>query len=446
MVQIKTILDRYTPSQILVIGFALLIIVGTILLSLPISSASGNPTGLLTCFFTSTSAVCVTGLVVVDTGTYWSLFGKTIILLLIQAGGLGFMTVTSFLALLIGRKITLRERLLIQESLNKLNIQGTVKFVKYVLFTTLAIEGIGAILFSIKFIPIFDVKTGIAFSIFHSISAFCNAGFDIMGNYSSLTAFTENVTVQLTAMMLVLLGGLGFSVIYEIIQKRRLRNLSLHSSLVLRMTLGLVLLGFVLIFIFEYHNMANFTLKEKILNSLFHAITPRTAGFNTLAMDKLTSGTLMVTMIFMFIGGSSGSTAGGVKITTIGVICLKNWSVIKGKQDTEYRKKRIANEIIDRAIVIVGVATLWVAFVMLVLSVTEDCRFIELLFETISACGTVGLSMGITSKLSIMGRIIIAISMFIGRLGPLTVALALASRQKKQKVNVRYPEDKLIVG
>lgn len=426
----------------------MLIGIGTIFLSLPISSASGSQTGLLTSFFTATSAVCVTGLVVVDTGTYWSVFGKTIILLLIQAGGLGFMTITSFLALLMGRRITLRERLVIQESLNKLDIQGIVKFVKYVIITTFIIEGIGALLFSIQFIPLFGVKRGIAYSIFHSISAFCNAGFDIMGNYSSLTAFTGSFTVQMTAIMLIILGGLGFSVIYELIQKRNLKNLSIHSSLVLRMTLGLIVIGFILIFIFEYQNMqlANFTFKEKVLSSLFHSITPRTAGFNTLSMDKLTTGTLMITMIFMFIGGSSGSTAGGVKITTIGVLYLKNWSVIKGKKDTEYRKKRIDNTVIDRAIVIVGVAMLWVLFVTLILSVTEKLEFIQILFETVSACGTVGLSTGITSQLSYIGRIVIAVSMFIGRLGPLTVALALASRQKKEKGSIRYPEEKIIVG
>lgn len=358
------------------------------------------------------------------------------------------MTITSFIALLVGRKISLRERLLIQESLNKLNIQGIVKFVKYVIVTTFIIELIGAVLFSTQFIPLLGVKKGIAYSVFHSISAFCNAGFDIMGNYSSLTAFTSNVVIQLTAIMLIILGGLGFSVIYELIKKRSLKKLSIHASLVLRMTLGLIIIGFILILIFEYKNMQadNFTFKETILSSLFHSITPRTAGFNTLPMDKLTTGTLVITMIFMFIGGSSGSTAGGVKITTIGVLYLKNWSVIKGKKDTEYMKKRIDNTVIDRAIVIVGFAMLWVLFVTLVLSVTENFDFIQILFETVSASGTVGLSMGITSQLSYIGRIVIAVSMFIGRLGPLTVALALASRQRKEKANIRYPEEKIIVG
>lgn len=426
----------------------MLIVIGTILLSFPIASATGNKTSILTSFFTATSAVCVTGLVVVDTGTYWSIFGKTVILLLIQAGGLGLMTVTSFVALLVGRRITLREKLLIQESLNKLQIQGIVKFVKYVIITTFVIESIGAVLFSIKFIPAFGIKKGIAFSIFHSISAFCNAGFDIMGNYASLTKFTNSFIVQLTAILLIILGGLGFSVIFEIMKKRSLKNLSIHSTLVLQMTLGLFLLGFVLIYIFEYQNMEmlNFTPKQKVLSSLFHSITPRTAGFNTLPMDKLSTGTLIVTMIFMFIGGSSGSTAGGVKITTIGVLCLKNWSVIKGKKDTEYMNKRIANTVVDRAIVIVGVATLWILLVTLILSITEKAQFNQLLFETISACGTVGLSTGITSQLTVVGKIVIAISMFIGRLGPLTVALALASIQRRQQLNIRYPEDKVIVG
>ncbi len=441
---------RLNPTQILALGFATLIILGTIFLSLPYATAQGTGSGIITALFTSTSAVCVTGLVVEDTGTFWSPFGKTVILLLIQAGGLGFMTLTSFFALAIGKRISFKERLHIQEALNEYKIQGIVRYVKYIIIMTFIIEGIGAILLSFKFIPQFGLEKGIVFSIFHAVSAFCNAGFDIMGNYSSLTNYRGSFIVNITVMALIVLGGLGFNVIYEVIRKKSLKRLSLHSSLVLRLTSGLIIIGFILIFVLEYGNMdtlGGLSLKEKILSSFFHSITPRTAGFNTLPTDQLTTGALIITMLFMFIGASSASCAGGIKITTAGVLYYNMVSTIKGKKDTEVFKKRIPQEIIDRAIVIIVLSASWVVFVSLVLSITEkNTEFIVLLFESMSSFGTVGLSMGITPELSNIGRIVISMSMFVGRLGPLTIVLALSIRQLKNNNKYRYPEEKVSVG
>ena len=441
---------KLNPTQILALGFLILIILGTILLSFPFATAQGIESGFVTALFTSTSAVCVTGLVVEDTGTFWSPFGKMIILLLIQAGGLGFMTLTSFFALAIGKRISFKERLHIQEALNEYKIQGIVRYVKYIIIMTFIIESIGAILLSFKFIPQFGLKEGIANSIFHAVSAFCNAGFDLMGNYSSLTDYRGSLVVNITIMSLIILGGLGFNVIYEMIRKRSLKGISLHSSLVLRLTLGLIFIGFFLIFILEYGNMntlGGLSLKEKILSSFFHSITPRTAGFNTLLTDKLTTGTLIITMLLMFIGASSASCAGGIKITTTGVLYYKMLSTIQGKKDTEVFKKRIPQEIIDRAIVIIVLSALWVVFVSLILSITEkNVEFLVLLFESISSFGTVGLSMGITPQLSNIGKIVISMSMFVGRLGPLTIVLALSVKQLKNNKKYRYPEERVSVG
>ncbi|TCO73658.1 TrkH family potassium uptake protein [Marinisporobacter balticus] len=451
-ININKRIDKHTlnPAQILVLGFASVILMGGILLSLPIASNSGHSIGFMNAIFTATSAVCVTGLVVVDTSTYWTVFGQSVIILLIQIGGLGFMTMATFFALIFGKRITLRERIVMQEALNQFNISGIVRITQYVLITTFTIEGIGAILLSFKFIPIYGIPKGIGMSIFHAISAFCNAGFDLVGNFRSLTPFADDFLINVVVCLLIITGGLGFTVIVEILQKRKFAKFSLHTKLVLYITGALLIFGFVGVFILEYTNpntMGNLSFKGKLLSALFHSVTPRTAGFNTLPTDQLTTATIFMTIVLMFIGGSSGSTAGGVKTTTAGVILWTIISIIKGKEDTEVFNRRIPKNIVNRALAVIGIAMALIIFVTMVLSITEDgSSFIEIFFEVTSAFATVGLSLGITPKLSFIGKIVISLTMFAGRVGPMTIALALARQQQKNKGLIKYPEERVIVG
>ncbi|MFZ5969078.1 MAG: TrkH family potassium uptake protein [Bacillota bacterium] len=441
---------KLNPAQILVVGFAAVILIGALLLSLPMASKNGESVGFINALFTSTSAVCVTGLVVVDTGTHWTVFGQVVILLLIQVGGLGFMTLTTLIAFILGKRIMLRERLVMQEALNQFSTAGVVRLTQYVLITTFTIEGVAALLLSIRFIPAYGAAKGIGFGIFHAISAFCNAGFDLMGDYRSLTSYVEDPLVNLVIGFLIIIGGLGFAVIMEILTKRRFKNFSLHTKLVLLITGILLLVGFIVVFVLEYSNpetMGPLTVKGKLLSAAFHSITPRTAGFNTLATDKLTMASIFFTIVLMFIGGSPAGTAGGVKTTTAGVLLWTIISEIKGKSDTEVFKRRIPREIVGRSLAIVGLAGALIVIVTMLLSITEKGHsFLEIFFEATSAFGTVGLSLGITPSLTSIGKILISFTMFAGRVGPLTVALALASRQLRNKGNYRYPEEKVIVG
>jgi potassium uptake protein, TrkH family len=437
------------PPRILVIGFALTILVGALLLNLPFASQSGQSVGFVNSLFISTSAVCVTGLVVVDTATQWTYFGQGVILLLIQIGGLGFMTMGTLFALILGRKITLKERLIIQESLNQFNISGLVKLTQYILMMTFTIEGIGALILSTRFIPMYGIGKGTWFSIFHSISAFCNAGFDLVGNYRSLTPFVKDPTISLTIAFLIILGGLGFVVILELFQKRQFKKFSLHAKIVLSMTASLLSIGFILFLVLEYKNtetLGQLNFVQKNVAAFFQSVTPRTAGFNTIPIDKLNVASVFLTIVLMFIGGASGGTAGGVKITTVGVLISSMHSIISGKSDVEAFRRRIPRTIIDKSTTIVGLSLLLVIITTMVLSISEvNHGFIELFFETVSAFGTVGLSMGITPTLTVVGKLIITMLMFFGRVGPLTIFMALSS-MNKQRPKFRYPEEKLIVG
>ncbi|EJO5349089.1 Trk family potassium uptake protein [Clostridium botulinum] len=439
---------RFTPVQILALGFAVVIFIGAILLSLPISSQSGQRTPFLDCLFTATSSVCVTGLVVVDTGTYWTYFGKTVIMLLIEIGGLGFMSFATLLALLLGKKITLKERLVMQEALNTFSIQGLVKMARYILTFTFSIQGAGALLLSTQFIPRYGLWKGLYYSIFHSVSAFCNAGFDIFGNFSSLTGFYNNPVVILVVSSLVIIGGIGFYVWYEIYNYKGRRKLSTHSKLVLWATFLLLSIGTVLMFIFESNNpdtMANMTLNNKILSSFFASVTPRTAGFNSISTSDMTMAGKFLTIIFMFMGGASGSTAGGIKITTVGVIIMTVFCVVKGKQDTEINRKRISKAIVYRALAITVISFTLVIIVTMILSITEvKFPFEYYLYEATSAFGTAGLTLGLTTKLTTVGKIVVLLTMYVGRVGPLTLATAFA--RKLRNSSIKYPEEKILVG
>lgn len=441
---------RLEPTQVLVMGFGAVILIGALLLNLPIANVTGRSIGFIDALFTATSAVCVTGLAVVDTGTYWTIFGKTIILILIQVGGLGFMTMATMIALILGKKISLKERLVIQEALNQNTLAGLVRFTRYIVFGTFMIEGIGALFLSFRFIPQLGFLKGVAYSIFHSVSAFCNAGFDIIGNGVSLMPYVTDPIVNFTVMLLIITGGLGFSVIVDMKSRRSFRKLSLHSKVTLLVTGLLIILGFIIFLLLEWGNpntLGELGFGGKLLAALFQSITPRTAGFNTLQMSQLTDASKLMTIILMFIGGSPASTAGGIKTVTLGVLILTVISVIRGREDTEAFGKRISRNIVNRSLTIGVVGILFVFGTTMILSVTEPTfSFMDVLFEAASALGTVGLSMGITPHLSIVGKLIIIVTMFFGRVGLLTVAFALARQQRKNKGTVKYPEEKVMVG
>ncbi|MBU3199638.1 TrkH family potassium uptake protein [Clostridium estertheticum] len=442
---------KYTPVQILSLGFAIVILVGAILLSLPISSQSGEITPFIDCIFTSTSAVCVTGLVTLDTGTYWTYFGKTVIMLLIETGGLGFMSVATLVFFFFGRRITLKERLVMQEAMNVNSLQGLVKMIKYVLIFTFSVEGVGAVLFATQFIPEFGIVKGIYYSVFHAVSAFCNAGFDLMGNFKSVTAYANNSVVILTISTLIAVGGLGFYVWVEIYNSKGNKRLSLHSKVVIYSTIVLIVFGAILMFIFEMNNpgtMKGMSLKGKILSSIFASVSPRTAGFNSIPLDKMTSAGNFLTIILMFIGGSPGSTAGGIKTTTAIVLFMTVVSVVRGREDTEIFKKRINKDVVYKSLVITVLGLGIVIAVTMVLSITEPSNipFEYFLYEATSAFATVGLTLGLTTKLTIVGKIIITLTMYAGRVGPLTIILALAKRRSGQSGTIKYPEGKILIG
>ncbi len=437
-----------TQVQVLVLGFIVLIMVGAILLSMPIASNDGKSTNFMDCLFVSTSATCVTGLVTVDTGTHWSYIGKTIILILIEVGGLGFMSISTLIALLVGRKITLQERIVIQESLNFFKLQGIVKLSKYILLFTFSIQALGAMLLSTQFIPQFGIGKGIYYSVFHSISAFCNAGIDLMGNYESLTSYYDNTVVITTISALITIGGLGFYVWREIYEYKHTKKLSTHSKVVIHTTILLIVVGSILMYFFEVknvHTIGNMSIKGKILSSMFAAVTPRTAGFNSISTDDMTRAGKFLTMILMLIGGSPGSTAGGLKTTTIAILIMTIVSVIRGRSDTEIYKKRINKATVYRAFAVLGIAICLLVTVTMILCMTEVGDSLEaILYEAISAFGTVGLTLGITPSLSEIGKLVIIITMYCGRLGLLTIAVALA---KKDIANtIKYPEDKILIG
>lgn len=442
--KIRGILNH--PSRILVLGFLGVILTGATLLTLPISSANNQYTNFLTALFTSTSAVCVTGLVVVDTGTHWSTFGHVVIMTLIQVGGLGFMTMAVLFALLMGRRISFRERLLIQESLNVIDLSGLVRLAKQIILLTLTIQLAVAFLLMTTWIPEFGTLKGIWFSTFHAVSGFNNAGFDLMGDFQGLTPYVGDPIVNIAITTNIILGGIGFTVMADLLRFRKTKKLTVHTRFALIITVSLLVLGTLVIFFLELNNtLAPLNFSTKLWASWFQAVTPRTAGFNTLDITVLRPATLFFIILLMFIGASPGSTGGGIKTTTFGMLGLAVISMAKGKEDAEIFQRRLPKDLIYRGLSIVLLAITWVFFATLALSITEKADFLVILFEVVSAFGTVGLTAGLTTKLTNFGQIIIIITMFLGRLGPLTLAFALAARHKR-KNHIRYPEERVIIG
>lgn len=440
-----------TPARILVIGFAAMIFIGSILLSLPVAARSGEALPYLDALFTATSAVCVTGLAVVDTGTHFSKFGQIVIITLVQIGGLGLMTVATFVTIFTGKKIGLKERLLIQESLNVSSLEGLIRLTRNVVLITLAIELVFAVVLSIRFMA--DMPTGraIYFGIFHAISAFCNAGFDLFGDFKSLSDYVGDPVINLSVMMLIMLGGLGFTVMVDFghkISKIKTHRFTLHTKLVLIAWIVLFTVGTLGYYGIESNNDQTFgTLSEgnKWLASAFASTTARSAGYATINYEMLTDSGKFWTIMLMFIGGSPGSMAGGIKTVTLFVILLYTWTVISNKDQTVIFKRAVAPRLIYKALVIAVMSMLFVVGSTFLLTLTEQKPFVSLLFEAVSATATTGLSANITPTLSPAGEIVVIAMMYIGRLGPLTIALALAARTS-DRGNVRYPEGNLYVG
>ena len=435
-----------TPYQILVLGFAGLILMGALLLMTPQASATGQSLSFVNALFTATSAVCVTGLVVVDTGTYFSLFGQLVIIVLIQAGGLGIMTMATLMALVMRRKIQLRERLIMQEALNQMTVSGVVRLTQYIILLTFFIEFIGGSILALRWYPEFGAE-GIYFGYWHAISSFCNAGFDLFGNYIGLTNYVDDITVNLTVTTLIILGGIGFTVMFDLWHNRRWSKFSMHTKLVITTTSVLLAFGTVIIFLLEINNpstLGPLSWSGKVLGSYFQSVTTRTAGYNTLGIGNLQDATIFFMIILMFIGASPSSTGGGVKTTTIGVLIAAVWALIRGKHDVEMFKRRIPQQVVYKAFSIFFIAATVVIFVTMMMSITENASFLKIMFEVVSAFGTVGLSTGITTSLTDYGKVWLIATMFAGRVGPVTLALALALRTRKGVV--QYPEGKIIIG
>jgi len=432
---------------VLVYGFLGVIAIGTLVLALPISSKTGHFTPFVDALFTATSAVCVTGLVVVDTGTYWSLFGQIVILALIQIGGFGFMTSATLLLLALGRRIGLRERLLIRASMGLDRLAGLIRLIKKIAIFTLLAEGVGAVLFLVRFSGEGSLASALWKSIFQAISAFNNAGFDIFGNFRSLLDYQQDPLVVLVTAALVFLGGISFLVVADVAGVRRLARLSLDSRLVLTTSVGLLVVGTIAIMLIEYSNPAtlgSLPFPQKLLSAFFQSVTPRTAGFTTVDIGQIADYSLFFTILLMFVGGASGSTSGGIKVNTFGMLVATIWSLLRGREHAGAYGREFASQQVNRALAVVMLSLAFVTIVVFLLTVTEAFSFLSLLFETVSAFGTVGLSTGITPELSIAGRLIVTVTMFAGRLGPLALALSLIQRQRA--TTLRYPQENVRIG
>ena len=442
----NTIGKMMTPSRVLVFGFAAVILFGALLLTLPQATLNGMGLPFLNAAFTATSAVCVTGLVVVDTATTFTQFGQCVILLLIQVGGLGFMTFATLFAMILGRRITLKERLLLQEALNQVSVQGIVRLAKSVLQISFTIEAIGALILTLRWSSDFGWSKALYYGIFHSISAFNNAGFDLFGNFSSLTAYVGDPFVNITIMLLIICGGLGFIVLADLLTFRK--KFRLHTKIVLQVSAALILIGAVVIFLMEYTNpmtLGPLPFGTKVLAAFFQSVSPRTAGFNTINLAGMYDTTLLSMIVLMFIGASPGSTGGGIKTTTFIAIFLSVLSTYRSDPHVVLGGRTLPKDVIQKAWAITSSAVVLIFVIISILSLTERVDFLTILFEVTSAFGTVGLTLGITPMLTDVGKMAIILTMFIGRVGPLTLAFVL-SQKKNKKAHIKYPDEKILIG
>ncbi|MDO4165773.1 MAG: potassium transporter TrkG [Eubacteriales bacterium] len=447
-----------TTTQIIAFGFFCAILIGTILLCLPVSSASGQTTPLIDSLFTSTTSVCVTGLVVVQTSAHWSLFGQIVILCLIQLGGLGIVTFTTAIMMIAGKQITLYDRLLLEDAMNLNTLSGLIKFLKKVLKGTFLIEGIGFIGYSLVFVPEFGLVHGLGISLFNAVSAFCNAGMDVIGA-DSLSAYLTNPWVNLVTMFLIVMGGIGFivwmdiaSLIQNILTKKIpihhcLQRLRLHTKIVLLTTAVLIFGGACLIFLLEFHNPDTIGLlhvPQKMLASLFQSVTTRTAGFLTFSQKSMHPTTVLICLFLMFIGGSSIGTAGGIKTSTAALLFLSARSTTKGDTHVVVFHKRIPHQTIKKALAVTMVSSLVLIISTILLYELEGGPLLDTAFETTSAIATVGLTRDYTAHLHTPGKLIIILLMYLGRIGPISMAIIFGNRQHKALVS--YPEEDITVG
>lgn len=446
---------KLSTTQIILLSFLVTILIGSGLLALPISSASGEAVPYLDALFTATTSTCVTGLVTIPTVSTWSVFGQIVILLLIQIGGLGIITIMSGLMLLLNRKMGIDDRLLIQDAFNLNTMAGLAKFIKNVLIGTLIIEGVGAVLYMIVFVPDFGAR-GIWISVFNSVSAFCNAGIDIIAE-NSLCNYATNPLINIVTSALIILGGLGYIVWWDVIRvvksrspknRKIFRHLSLHSKIAITATAVLILVGAILIFIFEYDNpltIGKMSLFDKIQISLFQSVTTRTAGFATIPQENLTNASATVSIVLMLIGGSPVGTAGGMKTVTIAVLICSAFATIRNKNSVTLFGRRISEESIKKAVSVVVMFLTICAISTILLMATSNASPLDAVFETVSATATVGLSRNLTATLNTFGKLIIIVTMYFGRVGPISLAIALGSKNESQNV-ISEPTEDISIG
>lgn len=440
-------IDKITsnPPLYLTLGFFILILAGGLILSLGFFTRDGQRTNLVDSIFVAASASCVTGLTPVNTASHWNVFGQILILILIQIGGLGVMTLATIFPLILRKKIGLKSRQILKEQLNIYSLKGIMRLFRYVLVFTFTVEAIGAGLLAIRFIPMYGKIKGLWFAIFHSISAFCNAGFDIMGD--SIYPLRADPLVNITLMLLIIIGGLGFMVTAEIFRKRNFKNLSVHAKLVFIVTAILIVagaLGFYLIESYPGGLLENESTKGKILEALFQSVSARTAGFYSVNLSKIRDGSAIFLIILMIIGGSPGSTAGGIKTTTFAVLILSTIAIIRGDDEPVIFNKHIDQKTIRKALAIIIIYLGLIMLVSFILSLTEGFDFVAIAYEVSSAFATVGASMGITGDFSNLAKILITISMYLGRIGPMTMAYAFGLKSKTKYI--RYPEANISIG
>ena len=444
-----------STTHIILLSFLIAILIGALLLSLPISSANGKATPFLDALFTATTSTCVTGLVVTPTVSSWSVFGQVVILILIQIGGLGVITIMSGLMILLHKKMGIGDRLLLQDAFNLNSLSGLVRFVKRVVGGTLIIEGIGALIYMTVFIPEFGLM-GIWISVFTSVSAFCNAGIDIIAE-NSLCDYALNPIVNIVTCALIILGGIGYIVWWDVLRVlkqadkkkvRFFRDLTLHSKIAITATLLLIFIGAALIFAFEYNNpqtIKDYTLLQKVEVSLFQSVTTRTAGFATVPQENLTNASSVVCLLLMFIGGSPVGTAGGIKTVTFAVLIASAFASIRNKEDTDLFGRRLTKQAVSKAVAVTCMSFIIMFVSTVLLSAVTDANALDIVYETVSATATVGLTRNLTASLDSIGKLIIIITMYLGRVGPITLAVAFKRSKDNQNI-VRNPIEEISVG
>lgn len=451
----KKIRTDLSTTQTIMLSFLLAILVGSFLLALPVSAADGQAVPYMDALFTATTSICVTGLVTVPTYCAWSLFGQIVILILIQIGGLGVVTIMSGLMISLHRRIGIKDRMLIQDAFNLNTLSGMVKFINKVLLGTFIVESAGALLYMIVFIPEFGAK-GVWISVFNAVSAFCNAGMDIISE-NSLYVYVHNPLINVVTMLLIVMGGIGYIVWWDVvnvlknIKRQKLKcfsNLTLHSKIALSMTAILILTGAAAVFLFEYNNpltIGSFTLFEKLQASLFQSVTTRTAGFATIPQENLTNASALFCLLLMFIGGSPVGTAGGIKTVTIAILVVSAFATMKSRAEAELFHRTISKQAVSKAVAVVSMAFIILCASTLLLSVVTEADALDIAYETVSAAATVGLTRNLTSNLNTWGKIIIIITMYLGRVGPISLMIALNTKKEVKNI-IKNPTEEISVG